>query len=188
MDNQRERQLEREQQKREHLKRLLEGYWEYVCRVTSSTPFEDDKWGRGGIMTINVTLEWAGVTPTIIAERLWVTTNPDDIPGDRIPLVRSKPWNADGSVTYNNDQLVFEYVSGEGRGMTKDRFVLRDDNELVVGPGTFKHRRPDGQDVEGTVQLRKMRHIADFEWAPRGINPATTVVQASGLPFEGKRA
>lgn len=174
-------QLERDQKKRENLKRQLEGHWEYVCRVTSSKPFEDGKWGRGGIMTIDVSLHWTGVMATIMAERLWVTTNPDDTLGDRIPLARPIQWNADGAVIFNDNRLSFEYFSGDGYGMTKDRFVLREDNELVVGAGTFKHQRPDGQHVEGNVQLRKMRHFTDFEWAPRGINPATTVVQASGV-------
>jgi hypothetical protein len=184
MDNQKKAtQQELDQKKRETLQRQLDGPWEYICRVTSSLPFEDNSWGRGGVMTISVSLPWTGVTARIMAERLWSTTNQKDTRGDRVPLDRPIQWYADGAVILSDERLSFEYFSGDGPGVTKDRFILREDDVLVVNPGTFKHQRADGQSVEGTVQLRKMRDYTDFEFAPEGVNPATTVVLASGLPI-----
>jgi hypothetical protein len=166
---------ERDQQMRETLRRRLDGHWEYVCRVTSSEPFEDNKWGRGGVMTITVSLPWTGVTARIIAERLWATTSPEDAPGDRVPLVHPIQWNAVGAVIFYEDGLSFEYFSGEGRGVTKDTFKLFEEAGRVhMHPGTFEHQRSDGKHVEGTVRLRKMRDFEDFQWAPKGINPAGT--------------
>jgi hypothetical protein len=174
------------QKRGEILRRHLDGHWEYACRVTSSTSFEDNTWGRGGIMTISVSLPWTGVTARIMAERLWATTSRQDTPGDRIPLVRPIRWYADGAVILHDERLSFEYFSGDGRGMTKDRFHLQEkDNALVVAVGTFKHQRADGQIVEGTVQLRKMRHYADFEWAPSGIKPPGAVVQSPDATHGG---
>jgi hypothetical protein len=169
-----------DQQRREALRRELDGHWEYVCRVTSAAPFEDNELGRGGVMTISVSLPWTGVTARIIAERLWATTSRVDTPGDSTPLAQPIQWRADGSVIFNEGELTFDYFSGDGRGVTKDRFqLLQGDGTLYLSLGTFKHQRADGQHVEGTVQLRKMRNYEDFKWAPRGINPAGTVVQSS---------
>jgi hypothetical protein len=167
-----------DQQKREILRRQLDGHWEYVCRVTSSEPFEDNKFGRGGVMTISVLLPWTGVTARIVAERLWATISREDTPRDRIPLVQPVQWSADGAVIFNEVGLSFHYFSGDGRGITQDTFQLLEENgTLHISLGTFKHQRVDGRHVEGTVQLRKMRDFGDFKWAPEGINPAGTDVK-----------
>lgn len=170
--------LQRDQRQREALRRELDGHWEYVCRVTSPAPFDDDEWGRGGIMTISVSLAWTGVTAKIIAERLWATTSQEDNPDERKPLAKPTQWKADGGVIFYEDELSFKYFSGEGRGVTKDSFKLVElDGTLYLGLGRFEHQRADGRRVEGTVQLRKMRNFRDFQWAPEGVNPAGTVAQ-----------
>lgn len=169
------------QQRRESLRRRLDGHWEYVCRVTSPEPFEENVMGRGGIMTIRVRLPWTGVTARIVAERLWKTTSRDDTPDDREPLLHPIQWNADGAVIFDDGRLSFEYLSGDGRGVTKDTFQLLEDSDtLYIGLGTFEHQRIDGRHVKGTVQLRKMRHYEDFIWAPDGVNPVGIVVQPPG--------
>jgi hypothetical protein len=167
-------------QRRELLRSKLDGHWEYVCRVTPPASFEDNELGRGGIMVINVSNTWAGLTARIIAERLWATTSREDTPADRTPLPKSIQWEADGGVILDVDRLSFEYFSGDGRGVTKDKFqLLEESGTLYMSQGTFKHQRADGHRVEGTVQLRKMQHFADLKWAPPGVNPAGTVVQSS---------
>jgi hypothetical protein len=167
-------------QRRELLRSKLDGHWEYVCRVTPPASFEDNELGRGGIMVISVSNTWAGLTARIIAERLWATTSREDTPGDRTPLAKSIQWEADGGVILDVDRLSFEYFSGDGRGVTKDKFqLLEESGTLYMSQGTFKHQRADGHRVEGTVQLRKMRDFADLKWAPSDVNPAGTVVQSS---------
>src|SRR5207249_734043 len=44
------------------------------------------------------------------------------------------------------------------------------------------HLRKDGQQVTGIVQLRKMDHALDFQWAPKGIQPHETSVPIPGSP------
>lgn len=174
-------------QRRELLRSKLDGHWEYVCRVTPPASFEDNELGRGGIMTINVSITWTGMTARIIAERLWATTSREDAPADRTPLPKPLQWEADGGVILDADRLSFEYFSGDGRGVTKDKFQLMEEaGTLYMSQGTFKHQRADGHRVEGTVELRKMRHFADFKWAPEGVNPAGTVVQSSDATDGGQ--
>lgn len=179
-----------DKQRRETLQRELDGHWEYVCQVTSPIPFEDDTWGRGGIMTIGVSLTWIGVSATILGERLWATKSreiKEGIPANGAPLAPPIQWNADGGVVFHVDQLSFDYFSGDGLGVTKDSFGLVEFNgTLYVRQGTFKHQRPDGQRVEGTVRLRKMDDFGDFQWAPMGVKPLGTVPRRSNTTDMGQ--
>lgn len=166
-------------EQRERLKRGLDGHWEYICRVTSDTPFERDERGRGGRMTITVTMTWLGMDIDIDAQRLWATTDPDDAPAKRVPVATSIPWKADGGVLIKDGRLSFVYFAKDfgGRGVTKDMLRISPlDGGIILAPGEFTHLRKDGLQATGVVQLRKMNHALDFQWAPKGIQPLETSV------------
>ena len=165
----------------EAIREGLDGLWEYSCRVTSKTPFENDEKGRGGRMLIMVSLPPTGLTVKIDAERLWAREDEQDTRENRTPLPNSLPWIADGTVVYTESKLRFEYFATDvsGAGVTKDTIHLIPKEGLYVGLGEFSHQREDGKVTSGVDQLRKMNEANDFEWAPHGINPGGTLVRLS---------
>lgn len=168
-----------DQEKRERLQSGLDGDWEYVCHVTSETPFENGERGRGGYMTFIVTLPWTGIHAEIRAERLWMTKDPLDELANRKPLRNPIPWEATGAVVFSTNEIFFEYMSGalqvDGSGATRDRFrITQEKHELSLGMGTFSHLRADGEKVSGTVRLRKMRDLKDLQFAPEGTKPGVS--------------
>lgn len=163
-----------DQERRERLQSGLDGDWEYICHVTSETPFVDGERGRGGYMTFMVTLPWTGVHATIRAERLWKTKDPGDAIATREPLRNPIPWEAVGAVVFTENGIYFEYMASEvdGRGATRDSFrIEQEGRELSLGMGKFSHVRADERKVVGTVRLRKMSDGRDFKFAPEGIRP-----------------
>lgn len=168
---------------REFLERIspaLDGFWEYICRVTNGVPFKNGDLGRGGRMLIMLPPSGTVFKFDIAAERLWETTDPETNENNRAPLPNAVPWKGEGTVVYTDNELSFEYFPSDvaGKGVTKDTIrLIRGRDELFVGIGEFNHLHEDGTQTIGAVQLRKMDNADDFSFAPKGIRPAGSIIE-----------
>ena len=102
-----------ENERREKLRAGLTGHWEYICSVTSEILFPNGERGRGGRMTIRVSLSWTGVGADIVAERLWATRDPLDQRQERVPLPLPIPWKAEGGAVIKDGKLSFVYLASD---------------------------------------------------------------------------
>lgn len=165
-------------ERREKLKRDLEGQWEYCCKThkgnkaaNEADTFSNDEIERGGVITIVVSNNgWAGLSAGITGHRLWAKKATERKP---FGLKERLIWNATGGVVADDKKLQFTYSSGHrfGAGLTTDTFFVEsEEKDFNLTPGKFIHYRDDGKRVGGEVKLRKMKHSDDLKWAPRGIH------------------
>lgn len=165
---------------RTKLARFLTGFWEYECHIDPhSLPFDGGEVGRGGRINIKAEDVELCVEASANAFRLWTVRKLSDGLEKKEPLAYPIHWETThGGLWVAGGKILFSYTAhdNDGKGMTSDTYALNADS-MTIETGRFEHRRRDGQEVTGSVQLFPMASADSFTLAPRGcIVPPVAIV------------
>lgn len=151
----------------------LSGRWEYYCEVAENMSFENGEVERGGVLII--TQKWSevvGMNGKINGYRQWSKKKR----GNRTLLIHPTHWETESSIDINPDIDTFNFsytIIGNGQegGKSRDVYEIDPNNGFKVSLGTFKHTTVNGNNIHGSVHLRKMNNPKDYFWAPKTIKP-----------------
>lgn len=160
---------------KDKFRRVMDGLWEYSCKVNGDDTFDGKDVERGGVMNFKVVdqpLSFFGFDIQIDARRIW---SKEKDKKENI-LEKGLPWHAEGSFAMSSDgkTYTFGYTFKDIKtnGVTTDTYLLDSDGIKI---GTFEHTQEHPEDtpkkykVTGVVKARKMTDENDLQWLPSGV-------------------